>query len=141
MTLLRPTRSFSSCTVGVSTHVSWTPPASDILRPINSSTPPVSFTGPCKSAKAMAASCAALSASMRTSWRTLSVSRRDISAFRFARSASSVADTCRLYRFSHLAVNQNIFVRPHCCSPIFRRSWIEQQGGGGKGENNMRFFR
>ena len=55
-------------------------------------------------AKASAAAfCAALAAPARSSSSTLSSSRIEILAFRTARRASSVVDTCRLYRLSHLA--------------------------------------
>ena len=46
---------------------------------------------------------AALVASARTSCSSLSASRNEISALRLASRASFVAETCLLYRFSHLA--------------------------------------
>lgn len=49
------------------------------------------------------ASCAALAASARSSSSTLSSSRREILAFRLSSRAFSVAETCWLYLFSHLA--------------------------------------
>lgn len=64
----------------------------------------ISFKVSAASAAATLAACAALAASARSSSKTLSISRREILAFRFSSRAFSVAETCWLCLFSHLAV-------------------------------------